>query len=279
MSKKADLESDRSKELDQFYTDPVYAISFLSKIREFTDLDSFDHFLEPSAGTGSFFNQLDPNKRIGIDLDPKYTGIIKADFLQWSAPPNKRIVTVGNPPFGKNASLAVKFFNRAAEFSNVIAFILPRTFRKDSIINRLDRNFHLVYDETVPDNSFIHEGKPYNVWCCAQIWVRRYHQRDTIKIPRMDDFSVWFDIVPPDDADFSIQRVGGRAGTIRTTDFSGYSPLSHYFIKAKDHRVLDAFMMIDFENVKNNTAGNPSISPGELLSLWFEQAKKIGICE
>ena len=72
--------------------------------------------------------------------------------------------------------------------------------------------------------------------------------------------------------------MGGRAGTIRTTDFLGYSPLSHYFIKAKDRRVLDAFMRIDFENVKNNTAGNPSISPGELLSLWVEQAKKIGIC-
>ena len=107
---------DNSRKLDQFYTDPAYAEQFLIKIGQTVDLDQYDHLLEPSAGTGSFYNLLDTNKRIGLDLDPKAVGVIQTDFFNWIPPADKKIVTIGNPPFGKSAGLAVKFFNRAAEF-------------------------------------------------------------------------------------------------------------------------------------------------------------------
>ena len=268
---------DNSRKLDQFYTDPAYAQQFLDTVKQHIDFKKFDHVLEPSAGTGSFYNLLDKKKRIGLDLDPKAAGVIKTDFFDWTAPVGKKIVTVGNPPFGKNAGLAVKFFNRAAEFSNAIAFVIPRTFRKASIINRLNLNFHCVYDETVPDNSFIFNGNAYNVPCAGQIWIRKDQPRNKIVTLKLDQIRNWFELVEPAQSDFAIQRVGGRAGLIRTTDRMNFSAESHYFIKAHDSRVLPVFQQVNFDTVKFNTAGNPSVSPSELIELWVAEAVAQGI--
>lgn len=267
---------DLSRELDQFYTDPNYAKHFLDIVNKTVDLSQYSLLLEPSAGTGSFFNLMDPNKRVGLDLDPKADGIIETDFFDWVAP-HRNIATIGNPPFGKNAGLAVKFFNHSAKFSKVIAFVIPRTFRKASVINRLDDNFHLVYDETVPENSFIFKGNQYDVWCCAQIWVRKDEKRLGIPTLKFDAVSKWFEKVSPAESDFSVQRVGGKAGTVRTEDFRHFSDQSHYYLKAHDPRVIDIFRRIDFDQVKFNTAGNPSVSPSELIELWLEEAKKAGL--
>jgi hypothetical protein len=275
MNKKA--APDNSRKLDQFYTDPAYAQQFLNEIKQTIDLNKFDHVLEPSAGTGSFYNLLDKKKRIGLDLDPKAPGIIKTDFFEWMPPVAKRIVTIGNPPFGKNAGLAVKFFNRAAEFSDVIAFVIPRTFRKTSIINRLDLNFHCVYDQTVPDDSFIFNGSAYNVPCAGQIWIRKDQPRKKITTLKLEQICNWFELVEPDKSDFAIQRVGGRAGLIRISDRMNFSAESHYFIKAHDTRVLPVFQKVNFDTVKFNTAGNPSVSPSELVELWIAQATAQGI--
>ena len=266
-----------ARKLDQFYTDPAYARQFLTTIAHEVDLDQYDHLLEPSAGTGSFYNLLDTNKRIGLDLDPKAPGVIQTDFFDWVPPVDKKIVTIGNPPFGKNAGLAVKFFNRAAEFSDVIAFVIPRTFRKASIVNRLANEFHCVYDETVPDNSFIFNGAAYNVPCAAQIWQRRDKPRAKIITLKLEQIKAWFGLSNPKDSDFAIQRVGGRAGLIRTADRMNFSAESHYFIKAHDPRVLSVFRKVNFDTVKFNTAGNPSVSPSELIELWVAKAKEEGI--
>jgi hypothetical protein len=266
-----------SRELDQFYTNSDYAKSFLERIDSIVDRSKFECELEPSAGTGSFYDLLDPSKRVGLDLEPKASGIIQSDFFDWKWPSDKRIISIGNPPFGKNANLAVKFFNHAARFSDAIAFIVPKTFRKASIINRLDPAFHLKHDEEVPEFSFIFDGKPYDVWCCGQIWVKHNQQREAIRIHKISDLNDWFSIVEPSEADFSIQRVGGGAGTIRTENIQKYSPLSNYFIRANDTRVLLAFQQIDFSQVKYNTAGNPSVSPSELVKLWIDEARKLGL--
>lgn len=265
------MAKNKSKELDQYYTGPDLARYFLDKVQELLPYSDYDTVLEPGAGTGSFYNLLD-SRRVGLDLDPKCAGVVKQNFYDYVAPvPHGSILTIGNPPFGKNASDAVKFFNHSAKFSQAIAFVLPRTFRKDSVINRLDDSFHLIFDETVPDNSFIHDGEPYDVWCTMQIWIRKETKRPKIEIKKVTDARDYWEIVEPKDADFCVQRVGGRAGQVRTgTDFRTFSPLSHYYIKSNNPNTLDIFKSLDYEDLKYNTAGNPSISPGELVTKFFE---------
>lgn len=256
----------KDRELDQFYTNPIYA----KQVLETLNLDSYDYILEPSVGTGSFYNLLDPNKRIGVDIDPKIDNVITMDFLKYNPPLFSRICTLGNPPFGKNSSLAIKFFNHASEFSDTIAFILPRTFRKDSTINSLNPYFHLISDIKTPKNSFIFKGETYDVPCCFQVWEKREIKRDRKVIYKLSDVKEYFERVEPSEADFSIQRVGVNAGRILTSNFQHYSPKNFYFIKAHKDFVLDVFRQIDFNEVKHNTAGFPSISPSELVHLFKE---------
>ena len=42
------------------------------------NLNDFDVHLEPSAGSGSFFNIMDENKKIGLDIEPKEKNIINS---------------------------------------------------------------------------------------------------------------------------------------------------------------------------------------------------------
>jgi hypothetical protein len=56
-----------------------------------------------------------------------------------------------------------------------------------------------------------------------------------------------------------------------------FSAESHYFIKAHDPRVLSVFQTVNFDTVKFNTAGNPSVSPSELIELWLANAISQGV--
>lgn len=180
---------------------------------------------------------------------------------------------IGNPPYGKNANLAVDFLNKALTLSDNIMFVLPRTFRKDSVLNRIDPNLHLLSDTTVPEENF-----PGSIITCYQHWQYKPDVRPKSTPRRLAEVAQWFTLVPKDQSDFAIQRVGGRAGLIRTgSDRVNYSDQSHYFIKQHDPRVLTVFQTINFDTVKFNTVGNPSIAPGELVELFITAAKPLGI--
>lgn len=265
-----------SRELDQYYTDTRISNYFYNVLKNKINLSKYTVFLEPSAGMGSFYNLLPEQSRIGLDIDPRHPEIITQDFLSYIPDfLDETILTIGNPPFGKNSSLATKFFNKSAEFSETIAFILPKTFRKASIQNRLNPYFHLEHDEECPKNSFIYLNKPYDVPCCFQIWQRKKYIRPKIEIMRNHpDFEL---VTKKQKPDFAIQRIGNNAGLFRSKEIMmKYSDQSHYFIKSKKSPAQSEkiFKSIDFTTVKYNTAGNPSVSPGELYYL-YEKYKQI----
>ena len=101
--------------LDQFYTNHNIAVKCLKTLNTHINYSDFDYILEPSAGTGSFYKLLPIDKRIGLDLEPKYEGIRQLNFFDFKPEKNKKYLVIGNPPFGRIASLAVKFFNKSAE--------------------------------------------------------------------------------------------------------------------------------------------------------------------
>lgn len=252
----------RERQLDQFYTDPVVAAMLFEFLKRQLDLEGF-LFIEPSAGTGSFFVLLPPGS-LAYDLDPKAPGIIQKDFLEVTLPQTRRLAVVGNPPFGRQCNLAIEFFNYAALRAEVIAFIVPATFQKMSVQRRLDPHFHLQAEMPVPHNAFWFCGKRKHVPTVFQIWVRKDVKRDTRRPPtRHPDFDF---VKNPSDADFVIQRVGGDAGKIhRNFEISAQS---HLFIRPKVAGVEATMQSLDLASTAKMTAGNPSIAKSEIVRLY-----------
>lgn len=244
--------------LDQYYTKDEIAAKLYGIFCRYFDPEVY-LMVEPSAGKGAFFKLL-PSGSLGYDLDPKCDGLEAADFLTVILPSDQRICVIGNPPFGRNASMAVRFFNHAALFSSVIALIVPRTFRKASIQNRLDQSFHLVCDVMLPKNAFLFRGKPYDVPTVFQIWERREVLRPVIS---SETEHPDFDFTTHEEADIAIQRVGARAGRVHR-DFSA-NPSAHYFIRGQVEPIM---RMLDFARVTVDVAGNPSLAKLEIISLY-----------
>lgn len=258
---------------DQFYTCAETALLCMRKVRPVASLLGPDVlYLEPSAGAGAFLDLLPKTNRLGLDIVPNHPEVFAQDFLAYELPEtfaNLPIIVVGNPPFGRNSSLAVKFVNKAATIADIVAFILPKTFQKRSTVRRLDPRLHLIAEHELPSFSFSFEGRPWDVPCVFQIWERRAELRVDVTGPRNhSDF--WF--VRRGEADFAIRRVGRSAGRV-FRDFEDYSRTSHHFVKAGDpERVIQALEAIDWSQVRGLTAGVPCVGKEEIVRLYSATA-------
>lgn len=261
-----------ARTLDKFYTKSAVArqcIAFFETCSGIELSKSRADILEPSAGAGAFLDHL-PDATLAYDLAPEDPRVERQDFLGLTR--EAPAIVIGNPPFGKASRLAVKFFNHAAGFASHIAFIVPRTFEKSSVQNRLDRSFSLIGQMPLKRDSFTFAGESYAVPCAFQVWARTLEQRPVITLPRVHpDFS----FVRREAADFAFQRVGVRAGTVKVR-FEAASAASHHFIRSNVplESLLSRFAEIDFSDVKARTAGNPSISKTELVALYTEAARR-----
>ena len=252
-------------DLDQFYTRPEIAAAYAARVAErWSDLDAL--FVEPSAGTGSFLHPLlaAGRKIRAVDIDPQAPGILRADFLESSdifSGEHSAIVVVGNPPFGKNACKAVRFFNHAAVYADEIAFIVPRTFRKASVQKRLHANFHISDDRDVEPYAFLRSGSPHDVPCAWQIWTRRSVAR-AISIPPSVNHLIRY--TTPMQAHFAMRRVGYYAGRIVAKNITSLSQTTHYFMREMAEGVMDALIRIDWSEIAGQTAGVRSLSKNEI---------------
>ena len=202
--KEYDEETNVAKSDDQYFTHPQISKMCWSAVESLFDLDSYDTILEPSAGDGSFLNLMPEDKRVGVDLVKQHPEVVESDFFKWypdSYQPllletNKKIITVGNPPFGRNSNLAIQFFNHAALFSDVICFIIPRTWRKWSVQSKLNSDFGLYFDATLPYQSFYVAGKPWTrIRCCFQIWSRINPGKEIDQLPDWKDTKLDWELV------------------------------------------------------------------------------------
>lgn len=257
---------EHQRRLDQFYTRRSVAAWCYERL--WTYLWPTDYiFIEPSAGDGAISDLLPPG-RFACDIDPQGDGIVKLDFFDFELPYDDRVVVVGNPPFGRNSSLAIRFFNKAACGADIIAFIVPKSFQKVSIQNRLHPHFHLRREWVVPDEAFLFDGQPKTVPTVFQIWEWSPDRRP---LQVLEKVHFDFDFVSTGEADFAIQRVGADAGRIHY-DIS-LSANAHYFIRAKFVQVEFVMRMIDFSRVVERTAGKPSLAKTELVELYVQHKK------
>lgn len=261
--------------LDQFYTRPETAAACIAYLKTVLPELAPALYLEPSAGDGAFLTQM-PQPRIGIDIAPANPEVATADFLTWMPSESLgNIVVVGNPPFGRNAALAIQFFNHASVFADVIAMIMPASLMKGSMQNRLNAKFGLVSELPLPAELFRVDGQLHPVNTVFQIWKRSDVLRPkAIATTTHADFTFVKNV---QEADFVVRRVGGRAGDILTVPTpgkvvpTGYASTSNLFIKAcgiDPVRLETRFRNMDFSGVRCCTAAIPSVSKGEIVTLY-----------
>lgn len=240
-----------------FFTIPAIAKQLINEV----DISKFKLVIEPSAGAGSFSRQI--NGCLAFDINPKHPTIIKQDFLQWSydGPINRRdILCVGNPPFGTNGSLAHAFIKKCATIADTIAFILPLSYKKDSIKARVPKNYHLVKQIDIPLENALLGGKPQEVPVIFQIWENKYAPRAQTE----HVMPIGFSYVHKSESDFCYRRVGVCAG--RASTELAKSETAHYYIKLADVSILDQ-VIVKLNAIKwthNNTVAQRSISKNEL---------------
>lgn len=275
-----ETDSIRKEGLDKFYTLPECSKRCIEKVSTMYDIARWDLIVEPSAGNGSFLNQIPSNKKIGIDISPEHPDIIKQDFFDYHPPPeHKNILVIGNPPFGRISSLAIKFFNHSAKWATVIAFIIPRTFRKTSIQNRLDNRFHLVYDEELPNRPCCF-SPAMAVKCCFQIWEKKDIQRDFVDLPKTHNDWEFLKLgerdasgqpTPPVNADFALRAYGSTIGEIKTEGLPYLRPKSWHWIKSNIDKdtLIDRLGKLDYSK-SENTARQNSMGRAELVNLYSE---------
>jgi hypothetical protein len=259
--------------IDKYYTNPTTVNLCIENIKKYVIPNDFDVIIEPSAGNGAFIAGIKSltYNQIFYDIEPENEEIIKQDFLTLDIRETglygteNKIHIVGNPPFGRQSSLAIQFIKKSCEFADSISFILPKSFKKYSLIKKIPLNFHRIFEVDLPDNSFIVNGDAHNVPCIFQIWVKRSYNRDVIE--QIEPLNFHF-VKKTENPDISFRRVGVNAGTINTD--CDKSIQSHYFIKfTNDKSVADNIMRLstitfDF----NNTIGPRSISKQELIQMF-----------
>lgn len=249
---------------DAYFTKPELAARYVDLVNQKYPL-SGRLCIEPSAGDGSFLNALMcfPDV-IAYDLEPKTSGIQKADFFSVSVETELPVAVIGNPPFGFAANMAIKFFNHAARFADVIAFIVPRSFQKSSVHNKLDPRFHCVFEEICPKNSFLVDGEEeYDVPCVFQIWEKQSQSRLILTV----NSNPYFDFTTQNAADFCIRRVGGRTGEYLVG--LEHNENTTYFCKAKRKDAKKAVLgcQLAFKILRDQTAGVRSLSKSEINAV------------
>lgn len=262
---------------DQFYTKEIVCEKLVDILYNNFELSKYDVIIEPSAGTGNFlkaFEKFNLNSRIlSYDIEPKHNNIEAGNFLDKKVPNESKIAVIGNPPFGHQSCLARKFIKHSCGFAKMIAFILPLSFKKDSMIKCFDRNFHKIYQQDLEIDSFIFENNSYSVPCVFQVWTRKEFPRlHPTKIKENEYYKfVEHDALSQAKVDLSFRRVGWNAGTFYfengNVSLKSLSSNSHYFIHYKHQ--LTEIQKTKLNEIKwndNNTVAQKSISKQELIS-------------
>jgi hypothetical protein len=274
-------EAVREAGLDKFYTIPTISEKCLDRIGSRYNWSDWGLVIEPSAGNGSFLTRIPVDNKIGIDISPEHKDIIKQDFLTYTPPINSgKILIVGNPPFGRISSLAIKFFNHASKWADVIAFIIPRTFRRVSVQNKLNMRFHLVFDEEIPMEPCSFTPRMM-AKCCFQIWEKKDTERTIVELStRHNDWEfLGFgpkdekgQPTPPTGADFAMRAYGGKCGEIVDTGLETLRPKSWHWIKANINKniLVERFNTLDY-SLSLDTARQNSMGRGELVRLYSEE--------
>lgn len=270
----------RKINLDQYFTLPEDAKRFIDKTNELYPFSEYDFVLEPSAGSGAFYNLITSNK-VGLDLEPLTDSVIEMDFFDYEPPLFSKILTIGNPPFGRRGSLAKRFFNRCAEFSDVVAFVFPAIFSKPSFQNSLDSNFHLMHSE--PVSEFVYpDGTKYKVNCVFQVWkkmpVKRLKHINEKSHPDFEMIHRHISRISQEELQTLAQEYDFAYGQVshKVQDIGSLKSGSQFIVKdvSSHGNVRGVFETLNFDHLKEYAMGAVSLSRDDVMSEYKKVHQK-----
>jgi predicted RNA methylase len=274
MVEKIKLGNTRVTGKEQYYTPPELADSIMARVMLNVDDDSPRTFLEPAGGTGNFVEAAKKygfRNTISFDIEPKHKDVAPGDFLYQNLDLTGA-VCITNPPFGRNNSLSIPFFNKAAQHSEIIAFIVPRSWRKWSVLNRLDLAFELIDDwdlsiDYVDDQGNFTHGAG-NLRTCVQVWKRK--EGFTRNLVKVEDFG-FVEKTSPEEADVSFTLFGYGCGTVKT-EFDRKRNSTQTFFRLLRPDTLKALQSVDFSKFYRHTSYIEALSMVEINYLLNEYA-------
>jgi len=257
--------------LDKYYTSEELADYCINKTYEIIGTENITEVIEPSAGNGSFSNQI--KDCIAYDIEPEGKNIIKQDFLSLQCDYKKGRLIIGNPPYGSRNTLSVKFYKKSIQICDYISFILP--------ISQFNNNmqmyeFDLVYSEDLGINQY--SGRP--VHCCLNIYERNNVGLNKKPRYKLNDVEVLEyrrngNYVIPDNYDFAMCSWGSSIG--KEIDEEGqYAQESYILIKndAKKDEIINVMKNTDWKNLYP-FVGTPKIQTWKIVKYLSESVKDI----
>lgn len=274
MSRQPALGNRRVTGKEQYYTPPNVAAEVLDDLEAVAGPLAGRVLIEPAGGTGAFIDAALSRgvaEVMSVDIEPHHPMVRRGDFLTHGLDITDAVVA-SNPPFGRNNALSIPFFNRAADHATHIAFIVPRSWRKWSVLNRLDPRFHLASDRDLQINYVTVSGNLIStksaLRTCVQVWERREQLRPLYTVTDMGVFRR----CAPAEADVALTVFGYGCGTVRT-DFERVPNTTQAFLKLTHPDALAALQRAEFKRFSVNTAYTEALSLHEVnfavnLVMW-----------
>lgn len=223
-------------ENDKYYTPISLANHCWDKVLKVIGEENISEIIEPSCGNGSFYHHKNFIPHFGFDIDPQcsFQNIKKADFLKENITYLWGRLIIGNPPYGRCMNMAQKFFKKAIEIGDYVAFILPISQLNNT---RSMYEFDLVYSEDLGVQHY----SDRDLHCCFNIYVRPENGvLHTKPVARLKDITIYRqDSKGYEERDFDIRMCywgDGSAGKILKAN-EHYS--AEYKIKVNNPEIKD----------------------------------------
>lgn len=257
--------------LDKYYTPTDLAKYCISKTYEVIGRGNITEIIEPSAGNGSFSNQIEDC--IAYDIEPEDENIIKQDFLQLEISYEQGRLIIGNPPFGEKNNLVKQFYNKSIELAEYISFILPIKFYNNS--DTLYK-YDLIYSEDLGLKKY----SDRDLHCCFNIYekpMNKLNKKPNYKLKSIDIISSdprqkinYDDVIV---YDLRMVGWGAKAGKVLKKEDKRYS--DEYKIIIKNDLYRDKILEILKDGIDLINISTPRINKYTIYKYIKEQIPEI----
>ena len=181
--------------------------------------------------------------------------------------------------------MSIKFFEKATEIADTIAFIVPVAWRKYSVHKQLNNQYQWISKLAIPPGSFYtDDNATYRVNTEFQIWTKiQNHSLNDMRIYNPPpivhkDFEMWqYNNTPEalkvfdNDFDFAVLRQG----------YGDYSKKIYHAVecaknkqwilfKARNQKALRLLQRIDFTEMAENNTITPGFGKADVVAKYLE---------